>query len=59
MVDSLGEGAPYVSEIKESSPLRGKIKVGDRVVAIDGEDVSEKEAVDVSSKDCVASVVLV
>jgi len=48
VVDSPDGAAPYVSEIKETSVLRGKIQLGDKVIAIDDEDVSRKEAVQIS-----------
>jgi len=49
IIDSLPEGGPaYVSEISEESPLSGKIHLGDKVVAIDGEKVSKMKAVDIS-----------
>jgi len=49
IIDSPPRGGPaYVSEISEASPLRGKIHLGDKVVAIDGEKVSKMKAVDIS-----------
>lgn len=47
-MDSPDGAAPYVSDVKEASVLRGKIQVGDKVIAIDDEDVSRKEAVQIS-----------
>jgi len=47
VVDSRG-GSAFVSEIKEQSPMMGKLRLGDKVIAIDGEDVSDRKAVDIS-----------
>ncbi|KAL9188925.1 hypothetical protein ACHAXT_011415 [Thalassiosira profunda] len=43
-----GGGAAYVCEIKDLSPLRGKIRLEDKIVAVDDEDVRGMTAVDVS-----------
>lgn len=43
-------GSAYVSEVKETCPVKDQIRVGDRVVAVDNDDVSEKKAVDISSE---------
>ena len=45
-----GGGTPFVGGVNDSSPLKGKLCLGDKVIAIDDEDVSKKMAVDVSSK---------
>ena len=45
-----GGGAAYVSEVKDDSPLRNKIKLGDRITAVDGEDVRGLKAIHVSSE---------
>ncbi|KAL7531212.1 hypothetical protein ACHAXR_003904 [Thalassiosira sp. AJA248-18] len=43
-------GSAYVSDIKEESPLRGEIHLGDRILLVDGEDVSKLKAIHVSSE---------
>jgi len=43
-----GGGAAYVSNIREESPLRGQLRLGDRVIAIDDENVSKRKAMDIS-----------
>lgn len=49
VVDSPPEGgSAYVSDIKEESPLRGEINLGDRIISVDGEDVSKLKAIHVS-----------
>jgi len=49
ILDSDSEDGPaYVSKIKENSPLRGKIRMWDEILAIDGRDVSRMNAVDLS-----------
>ncbi|KAL7554079.1 hypothetical protein ACHAWF_017463, partial [Thalassiosira exigua] len=51
VVDSTPEGGSvYVSDIKTDSPLWGQIKLGDRILMVDGEDVSRLKAIHVSSK---------
>ena len=45
-----GGGAAYVSEVKDDSPLRNKIKLGDRITAVDGEDARGLKAIHVSSE---------
>lgn len=50
-VDSSSDGgAAFVNNVKDHSPLKGEIQLGDRVIAIDGEDVTGKSAVDISSE---------
>ena len=39
-----------MSIIKDESPLRGRIKLGDRITAVDGEDVRNLKAIHVSSE---------
>lgn len=41
-------GPAYVHEIREFSPLKGRMRLMDRIVAVDGQDVSEMTAVNVS-----------
>mmetsp|Transcript_25109 Transcript_25109/g.32208 ORF Transcript_25109/g.32208 Transcript_25109/m.32208 type:complete len:157 (+) Transcript_25109:1-471(+) len=49
VVDSPPEGgSAYVSDIKMDSPIYGKIRLGDKLIAVDGEDVSKLKAVHVS-----------
>ncbi len=39
-----------MSNVKDMCPVREQLRVGDRVVAVDGKDMSKKKAVDVSSE---------
>lgn len=49
VVDSPPEGgSAYVSDIKEESPIRGEIRLGDRLISVDDEDVSKLKAIHVS-----------
>jgi len=49
LVDSpVGGGLVFVSEVKDDSPILGKVHVGDKVVCVDDEDVSEMKAIQVS-----------
>jgi len=41
-------GSAYVSEVKDFSPVKGEIHLGDRIIAVDGEDVSKLKAIHVS-----------
>ena len=51
VVDSPPEGgSAYVSDIKEESPIRGEIRLGDKIMSVDGEDVSKLKAIHVSSE---------
>ena len=43
-------GAVHVSDIKEDSPLRGELRLGDKVIAVDDQDVSRMKAVEISSE---------
>lgn len=43
-----GSGLAYVSEIKESSPIKDEIRVGDQILEVDGEDVSKMKAIHIS-----------
>lgn len=42
------KGPAYVFKIREDSPLVGKVRLGDKVIAIDDEDVQQLSAIDVS-----------
>ena len=42
-------GPPVVHDIADSSPLVGKLLEGDKLIAVDGEDVSDMTATDVSA----------
>jgi C-terminal processing protease CtpA/Prc len=48
VVDTPGEGPPIIHAVKDTSPLAGKMLVGDRLVALDDVDVSTMTAVRVS-----------
>jgi len=48
VVDTPGEGPPVIHAVKDSSPLAGKMLVGDRLVAIDDVDVCTMTAIRVS-----------
>ena len=51
VVDSPPDGGlAYVSDIKTESPLMGQIMHGDRIMEVDGEDVSKLKAIHVSSE---------
>ena len=41
-------GAPFVCDIRETSPLYGQIEPGDKIYAVDDEDVTNMTAVKVS-----------
>ncbi len=43
-------GAAYVSQVKDDSPIRTEIHLGDKILAVDDDDVSERKAINVSSK---------
>jgi PDZ domain-containing secreted protein len=42
------DGAPFIQDIDDDSVLFGKMMVGDRLIALDGEDVSDMNAQQVS-----------
>jgi len=48
VIDTPDNGAPVVYNIKESCPIADQLQVGDKVVAVDGEDVRSMTAVKVS-----------
>ena len=41
-------GAPFVCDIRETSPLYGQIEPGDKIYAVDDEDVRKMSAIKVS-----------
>lgn len=43
-----GDGMPMIHAVKDSSPVVGKLQVGDRVIAVDDEDVYDLSAIMVS-----------
>eukprot|EP00522_Entomoneis_paludosa_P008786 CAMPEP_0172446684 /NCGR_PEP_ID=MMETSP1065-20121228/6229_1 /TAXON_ID=265537 /ORGANISM="Amphiprora paludosa, Strain CCMP125" /LENGTH=783 /DNA_ID=CAMNT_0013197873 /DNA_START=22 /DNA_END=2373 /DNA_ORIENTATION=+ len=48
VVDTPDEGAPVIHAVKDTSVLHGKVHVGDRLLAVDDEDVSTMSAVNIS-----------
>ncbi len=48
VIDTPNEGAPVVHAVKDSSPIVGKIQVGDKLVAVDDDDVRTMTAIKVS-----------
>jgi len=48
VVDTPDEGAPVIHAVKDTSVLFGKVNVGDRLLAVDDEDVSAMTAVNIS-----------
>eukprot|EP00978_Attheya_sp_CCMP212_P012870 scaffold32139_cov47-Attheya_sp.AAC.1 len=48
VIDTPDEGAPCVFAIKESSVIADKLKVGDKLVCVDDEDVRSMTAIKVS-----------
>lgn len=48
VIDSPEEGGPIVHAIKEGSILENKLRVGDKLVAVDDEDVRKMSAIKVS-----------
>lgn len=48
VIDTPNNGAPIVHAVKESSPIADKIQVGDKLVAVDDEDVRTMTAIQVS-----------
>mmetsp|Transcript_16084 Transcript_16084/g.34782 ORF Transcript_16084/g.34782 Transcript_16084/m.34782 type:complete len:653 (-) Transcript_16084:2037-3995(-) len=48
IIDSSARRGPYVCEIHNSSPLRDKLQVGDRILSVDDGDVRRMNAIDVS-----------
>lgn len=48
ILDSSPRRGPFVCDIQTHSPLRGDLQLGDRILAVDDEDVQHMSAVDVS-----------
>jgi C-terminal processing protease CtpA/Prc len=48
VIDTPGGGSPVVHAIKDTCPIRKKIYVGDKLVAVDDIDVRRMNAIDVS-----------
>ncbi|KAL3806020.1 hypothetical protein ACHAXA_000798 [Cyclostephanos tholiformis] len=48
VIDTPNDGAPVVHAVKDSSPIADKIKVGDKLVAVDDEDIRTMMAIRVS-----------
>lgn len=48
VIDTPNEGAPVVHAVKETSIIAGKIQVGDKLVAVDDDDVRTMTAIKVS-----------
>jgi len=48
VIDTPDEGAPVVHAVKETSCIADKLKVGDKLIMVDDEDVSSMTAIKVS-----------
>jgi len=48
VIDTPDDGAPVVHAVKDSSPIAEKVQVGDKLVAVDDEDVRAMTAIKVS-----------
>ena len=48
VVDTPDEGPPVIFAVKDTSVLYGKVAVGDRLLAVDDEDVTSMSAVNIS-----------
>jgi len=48
VIDTPDDGAPVVHAVKETSPIASKVQVGDKLVAVDDEDVRAMTAIKVS-----------
>jgi len=48
VIDTPDDGAPVVHAVKYSSVIAKHIRVGDKLIAVDGEDVRDLSAVQVS-----------
>ena len=48
VIDTPNNGVPMVHNIKESCPIKDQLQVGDRLIAVDDEDVRNMTAVMVS-----------
>ena len=47
---NLESGLSYVTRIKDDSPIKEQIRVGDQILEVDGEDVSKLRVIHVASK---------
>ena len=47
-IDSSPQRGPYICEIHEFSPLEDELQLGDRILAVDGEDVRRMSPINVS-----------
>merc|ERR1712032_527938 len=48
VIDTPDDGAPVVHAVKDTSPIADKVQVGDKLVAVDDEDVRAMTAIKVS-----------
>ena len=48
VLDSPDNGAPVIHDLKETSPISDKVRIGDRLVAVDDEDVRNMTAIKAS-----------
>lgn len=48
VIDTPNDGAPVVHAIKDSSPIADKLQVGDKLIAVDDENVETMTAIKVS-----------
>ena len=48
VIDTPDDGAPVVHAVKDTSPIANKVQVGDKLVAVDDEDVRAMTAIKVS-----------
>jgi hypothetical protein len=48
VIDTPNDGAPIVHAVKDTSPIADKIRVGDKLVAVDDQDVRTMTAIQVS-----------
>ena len=48
VIDTPMNGFPMVHAIKETSVLSGRVRIGDKLVSVDGEDTTEMSAIKVS-----------
>lgn len=48
VIDTPNDGPPVVHAVKDTSPIADKVRVGDKLVAVDDEDVRDMTAIKVS-----------
>lgn len=48
VIDTPNDGPPIVHAVKDTSPIADKVRVGDKLVAVDDEDVRDMTAIKVS-----------